>query len=183
MDDPVSSRPLFLKRAAVPDLDAPHASHYATCVRVLVVILATAGGVGYVPIAPGTAGSLVAMPLLPLLAGLRQRAPLGGWLAVAAILLMALWAADRADSIFPGHDHGRIVIDEVAGMIVAGLFVPGTWGAAALVFVLFRIMDVAKPWPASLIDRRVRSGLGVVGDDLVAGVYAGAGARLLLGLV
>jgi phosphatidylglycerophosphatase A len=151
-------------------------------VRTLALLLATAGGVGYFPIAPGTAGSLVAMPLLPLLAGLRQRAPLAGWLAVVAIVLTALWAADYADRIFPGHDHGRIVIDEVAGMVVAGTFVPGTWGAAVLVFVLFRILDVVKPWPAGLIDRRVPYGLGVVGDDLVAGIYAGAGARLLLGI-
>jgi phosphatidylglycerophosphatase A len=151
-------------------------------VRALVVLLATAGGIGYVPIAPGTVGSLVAVPFLPLLAELRHRAPVSGWLVVAAILLTAFWAADRADRIFPGHDHGRIVIDEIAGMVVAGLFVPGTWGAAVLVFVLFRILDVVKPWPASLIDRRVPYGLGVVGDDVVAGVYAGAGARLLLGL-
>ncbi len=163
-------------------LDVPRASHYANRVRTLVVLLATAGGVGYVPLAPGTAGSLVALPLLPALAGLRARSPLAGWLTVAALLLVALWAADRADRILPGHDHGRIVIDEVAGMVVAGLFVPGTWTAAALVFVLFRILDVLKPWPADLIDRRVRFGLGVVGDDVVAGVYAGAGARLLLGL-
>jgi phosphatidylglycerophosphatase A len=162
-------------------LDAPATSHYATHVRTLAVLLATVGGVGYMPVAPGTAGSLVAVPLLPLLAGLRVRAPMAGWLAVAAVLLIALWAADRADREFVGHDAGCIVIDEVAGMIVAGLFVPGTWGAAALVFVLFRILDVVKPWPANLIDRQVSFGLGVVGDDLVAGVYAGAGARLLLG--
>lgn len=150
--------------------------------RTLVVLIATAGGVGYVPVAPGTAGSLLALPLLPALAELRLRHPTLGWLSVALLLATALWAADRADRIFPGHDHGRIVIDEVAGMVVAGLFVPGTWTAAALVFVLFRIFDVAKPWPAGLIDRRVPFGVGVVGDDLVAGVYAGAGARLLLGL-
>jgi phosphatidylglycerophosphatase A len=152
-------------------------------VRTLAMLVATVGGVGYVPVAPGTAGSLVAVPLLPLLAGLRARAPLAGWAAVGAILLLALWAADRADRIFVGHDDGRIVIDEVAGMVVAGVLVPGTWTAAALVLVLFRILDVAKPWPASLIDRRVAFGLGVVGDDLVAGVYAGAGARLILGFL
>jgi len=65
-------------------------------------------------------------------------------------------------------------------MLVAGLFVPGTWAAAALVFVLFRVLDVLKPWPANLIDRRVKTGLGVVGDDLVAGAYAGIAARLVL---
>jgi phosphatidylglycerophosphatase A len=152
-------------------------------VRTLAMLVATVGGVGYVPVAPGTAGSLVAVPLLPLLAGLRARAPLAGWAAVGVILLLALWAAGRADRIFAGHDDGRIVIDEVAGMVVAGVLVPGTWTAAALVLVLFRILDVTKPWPASLIDRRVAFGLGVVGDDLVAGVYAGAGARLILGFV
>jgi phosphatidylglycerophosphatase A len=162
-------------------LDLPWTSHYATSVRAFAVLVATVGGVGYVPVAPGTAGSLVAVPLLPLLAALRARTPLPGWLVVVALLLVAFWAADRADRVFAGHDDGRIVIDEVAGMVVAGLFVPGTWGAAMLVLVLFRILDVTKPWPASLIDRRVPFGLGVVGDDLVAGVYAGAGARLLLG--
>ena len=145
------------------------------------MLVATVGGVGYVPVAPGTAASLVAVPLLPLLAGLRARVPLAGWAAVGAIVLLALWAADRADRVLVGHDDGRIVIDEVAGMVVAGLLVPGTWSAAALVLVLFRILDVVKPWPANVIDRRVAFGLGVVGDDLVAGMYAGAGARLILG--
>jgi phosphatidylglycerophosphatase A len=163
-------------------LDAPPARHYAAAVRLLVLLLATAGGIGYVPLAPGTAGSLAAVPLLPLLADLRARAPIAGWGAVAALLAAAVFAAGRADRIFPGHDHGRIVIDEVAGMVVAGLFVPGTWGAALLVFVLFRVLDVLKPWPAGLIDRRVPAGVGVVGDDVVAGIYAGAAARLLLEL-
>jgi phosphatidylglycerophosphatase A len=149
-------------------------------VRTLAIVLATVGGVGYVPVAPGTAGSLAALPLLPLLASLRDRSPLGGWLAVAVVLAVAMWAAGRADEIFPGHDHGRIVVDELAGMVVAGLFVPGTWAAAVLVFVSFRLFDVVKPWPANVIDRRVPWGIGVVGDDLVAAVYAGVASRLLL---
>ncbi len=149
-------------------------------VRTLAVLLATVGGVGYFPVAPGTAGSFVAIPLLPFLAGLRASTPILGWGGVAVVVAAALWAAGRADRIFPGHDHGRIVIDEVAGMVVGGLFVPGTWAAAGLVFVLFRIFDVVKPWPAGLIDRRVPLGIGVVGDDLVAGAYAGIVARILL---
>ena len=96
--------------------------------RTLVVLVATVGGVGYMPVAPGTFGSLVAVPLLPLLAGLRVRAPLAGWLAVAARRSRSRSGRPIAPSaIFGGHDHRRIVIDEVAGMIVAGLFVPGTW--------------------------------------------------------
>ena len=152
----------------------------ATAVQSLAIVLATVGGVGYVPVAPGTAGSLAAVPLLPLLAAARARTPVGGWLAVAALLAVSVWAANRADETFPGHDHGRIVIDEVAGMIVAGLFVAGTWTAAAVAFVCFRFFDVVKPWPAGVIDRHVPKGIGVVGDDLVAGVYAGIAALILM---
>jgi len=155
-------------------------SLYPCGVRILVLLLATVGGVGYAPAVPGTLGSLVALPLLPALATLRTRAPLPGWVVVAALLAVAFWAADRADRMFPGHDHGCIVIDEVAGMIVAGLFVPGTWAAATLVFVLFRVLDVLKPWPANVLDRHVRSGFGIVSDDLVAGAYAGIAARVVL---
>ena len=149
--------------------------------RTLVLALATVGGVGYVPVASGTAGALVALPLLPALAALRARSlPVWG-LVVAGLVVLAIWAAGRAEDILGGHDHSRIVIDEVAGLVVAGAFIPGTWRAAFLAFVLFRIFDVVKPFPANRIDARVPGGLGVVGDDLVAGAYAGLAARLLLG--
>jgi phosphatidylglycerophosphatase A len=149
-------------------------------VRALVVLLATAGGVGYAPVAPGTAGSLVAVPLVPLLGTLATRHGLVVWgLAVAAIVGIAIWAAGRAEPLF-GHDAGKIVVDEVAGMVVASCFVPATWTAAAIVFVLFRLFDVWKPYPAGVVDRTWPGGLGVVGDDLVAGLYAGLVARLVL---
>lgn len=148
--------------------------------RALVVLLATAGGVGYSPVAPGTVGTLVALPLV---AGLRRLA--GGstpaYLALAAIVAaIAVWAAGRADAIFGEHDSGRIVVDEVAGMAVAGALLPPGWLALAVGFVLFRVFDVWKPFPAGRIDRGVGGGLGVVGDDLVAGLYAGLAARCLL---
>lgn len=149
-------------------------------VRALVIVLATAGGVGYAPIASGTVGSLVALPLVPWLARIRD----GSWpLAlgvVVAIVLVAIWAAGRAEDVFGGKDHSRIVIDEVAGMATAALFAPATWTAAAVVFVTFRFFDVVKPFPAGAIDRRGRGGFGVVGDDLVAGAYAGLVTRVLL---
>ena len=149
-------------------------------VRALVIVVATAGGAGYAPFASGTVGSLVALPLVPWLAHLRD----GSWpLALAtlvAIVLLAIWAAGRAEIIFGGKDHSRIVIDEVAGMATAAIFVPATWRAAAIVFVTFRVFDVLKPFPAGAIDRRGRGGFGVVGDDLVAGAYAGLLTRVLL---
>ena len=156
---------------------------YGTHVRKLAVVLATVGGVGYAPVASGTFGSLVALPFLPPLAALRARSPLVYGAVVLALLAVAVWSAGRAEDVFGGHDHSRIVIDEVAGLVIAGAFLPGTWGAAALAFVLFRAFDVLKPFPAGRIDGRVEGGLGVVGDDLVAGVYAGVVGWLALRLV
>jgi len=152
-------------------------------VRALALVLATAGGAGYAPVAPGTAGSLVALPLLPALAALRDRS---AWSYAAALVLVigvAVWSAGQAERVFGRHDDGRIVVDEVAGMAVSGILLPGSWGAAALAFVVFRVLDVLKPFPAGLIDRRLRGGIGVVGDDLVAGSYAALVARLVWELV
>ena len=149
-------------------------------VRALVIVVATAGGAGYAPFASGTVGSLVALPLVPWLARVRDGSWPLGVAVVVAIALVAVWAAGRAEDIFGGKDHSRIVIDEVAGMATAALFVPATWTAAAIVFVTFRVFDVLKPFPAGAIDRRGRGGFGVVGDDLVAGAYAGLVTRLLV---
>ena len=146
------------------------------------MILATVGGIGNVPVASGTFGSLVAVPLLPVLAALRD-ASLAGYAAVVlALVAVAIWSAGRAEEALGGHDHSRIVIDEVAGMVATGMFLPATWSAIGVGFVLFRLFDVVKPFPAGFIDGRVEGGFGVVGDDLVAGVYAGALTWLLLRL-
>lgn len=149
-------------------------------VRTLVIVLATVGGVGYAPVASGTAGSLVVLPLVPWLARVRMESWPTGVGLVVGLTLLAIWAAGRAEVVFGGADHGRIVIDEVAGMAVAALCIPATWGAAVVAFLAFRMFDVLKPFPAGAIDRRVHGGLGVVGDDLVAGVYAGLVTRLVM---
>ncbi len=151
--------------------------------RRIAVAVATVAGVGRSPIAPGTAGSFVAIPLLPALARLRTDSEVAYAAVVVAIVVAAVWSAGVAEEVLGGHDHSRIVIDEVSGMVIAGIFLPGSWPAAALAFVLFRIFDVAKPFPAGLIDARVPGGLGVVADDLVAGVYAGLLGWLVLALV
>jgi phosphatidylglycerophosphatase A len=148
--------------------------------RFLAVTLATVGGVGYAPFASGTAGSLVVAPFLPALAALRVRSPIVYAALVLGLVAVAIWSAGRAEEILGGHDHSRIVIDEVAGMVLAGAFLPATWLATGLAFVLFRLFDVVKPYPARAIDQGVEGGLGVVGDDLVAGIYAGLATRLAL---
>jgi phosphatidylglycerophosphatase A len=152
-------------------------------VRALAIAVATVGGVGYAPVASGTLGSLVALPLLPPLAALRGRSIALYAVALVVLVLLAVWAAGRAEDAFGGRDHSRIVIDEVVGLVVAGAFLPGTWSAAVLAFVLFRVFDVLKPFPAGRIDGEVEGGLGVVGDDLVAGVYAGVASRVVLGFL
>ena len=149
----------------------------------LAVVLATVGGVGYAPVASGTVGSLVVLPFLPALAALRVWSPAVALALVAGLTIVAVWSAGRAEEILGGHDHSCIVVDEVAGLAVAGLFLPGTWLAAVVAFFVFRLFDVVKPFPAALIDARVEGGLGVVGDDLVAGAYAGLVTRLVLGLL
>ena len=148
--------------------------------RALVIVLATVGGAGYAPVASGTVGSLVALPLVPWIARVRDGSFALGLGIVLGIVALAVWSAGRAEAVFGGKDHSRIVIDEVAGMATAALFAPATWLAAGIVFVTFRVFDVVKPYPAGAIDRHGRGGFGVVGDDLVAGAYAGLVTRFVL---
>jgi phosphatidylglycerophosphatase A len=132
------------------------------------VILAAWGPCGYSPVAPGTVGTLGAIPLFW---ALRQLPP-GAYLAATlALLLLAIPAATRAGAHWKVVDASPIVIDEVVGYLVAMAFFPWSWGNALAGFLIFRIADVMKPWPASALDR-VKSGLGVVLDDVAAGVWA-----------
>lgn len=143
-----------------------------------VVFLASGLYVGYVPLAPGTFGSLLALPLLVWLG--RADLPPGALvvlLAVAGIAAMPL--CDRAGRIYGQADSPRIVLDEVCGMLIAGALLPVTPRVLALAFLAFRFFDVVKPFPARYFDRRVKSGVGVVADDLVAGIYANLVVRML----
>jgi len=140
-------------------------------------VLATAGGAGYSPVAPGTCGTAVAVPL----AWLASPLPLWGFVLVtAAITAAGIAAAGVADRAWGTHDSGRIVIDEVAGYFVTMAFAaPGQPVSLACGFVLFRLFDIVKPPPVRWIDRNLPGGAGVVLDDVAAGVGAGL---LLLGL-
>jgi phosphatidylglycerophosphatase A len=150
-------------------------------------------GVGYLPIAPGTWGSLVGVGLFALLRGLLM----SGFLAIAphsfnllnfyygiavfelvvilTIALVGTWAASRTEKLSATKDPGKVVIDEVVGQFIALIPVPyylGTaWWAAILAFVLFRFFDIVKPYPARRLES-LESGLGIMADDVVAGVYA-----------
>lgn len=132
--------------------------------------IATALGAGLSPKAPGTAGSLVALlPWWFLLRGL----PVGWYLAVlAAGFVLGVWACSVCDRRLGMHDQGALVWDEVIGMWITLIAAPTPWWWMWVGFALFRLFDIWKPWPVRLADRRVRGGLGVMLDDVVAGVYA-----------
>ena len=141
-------------------------------------LLATWFGAGLLPKAPGSWGSLAALPFAWGLAWL------GGptLLLTAAVLVfvLGLWASARYSEAVGIHDAGPIVIDEVAAQWLTLAFAPLEPLAYLLGFVLFRVADVAKPWPANWVDRRVGGGLGIMLDDVVAAIYAGGALMLLL---
>lgn len=130
--------------------------------------IATALGAGYSPVAPGTCGTIVAVPLAWALAGV----PTWPFLAVTAVLTaIAIWAAGRADASWGTHDSGRIVIDEVVGYLATVALVPRDQLAPLLVgFIVFRALDIVKPPPIRWLDEHLPGGFGVVLDDVAAGV-------------
>jgi phosphatidylglycerophosphatase A len=139
--------------------------------------IATLGPVGYWPLGPGTVASALAT-----LVWWALPAPWLAWLGVvAAVTAIGVVAAGRAERVL-GHDDGRIVIDEVAGMGIALLAAPRTWAGAAAAFALFRLFDIVKPPPVGRL-QGVPGGWGVMIDDLAAGLIAAglvaAGARIL----
>lgn len=140
-------------------------------------LLATWFGSGLIPFASGTWGTLAALPF----AWAIWEA--GGWTALAiatlAVSVLGVWASGKVVSGSGVQDPGFIVIDEVAGMwltLLAAPYAPWAWCAA---FVLFRIADILKPFPASWADRHVGGGLGVMLDDLFAGLWSAAAIWLL----
>jgi phosphatidylglycerophosphatase A len=146
--------------------------------RAAALVVATGGGAGFAPIAPGTFGSLVGVGLFALIAG---RGALVVCLVTALISGLGIWAAGEAERIFGHRDDGRIVIDEVAGQLVAlcplALLVPPERAVAPLpllvAFLAFRGFDIAKPGPIRWAEQSFAGGRGVVFDDLVAGAFAG----------
>ena len=134
-------------------------------------LLATWFGIGYAPVAPGTWGSLAALPFAWGIAALA-----GSWALVpaAALLFLAGWAAsNRVVASSRSSEPQIIVVDEVVGQWLTLAVAPLDPLAYALGFVLFRAADILKPWPAGWADRQVKGGLGVMLDDALAALYSG----------
>ena len=134
--------------------------------------IATAGGAGYSPVAPGTCGTLVAVPI----AWMCRDTDTLTFLGVAVlVILVGIAAAHRADQVWRAHDSQRIVIDEVAGYLLTVALVDRSSGwVLAAGFVVFRALDIAKPPPIRWVDQHVGGGVGVMLDDVAAGVVGAA---------
>jgi phosphatidylglycerophosphatase A len=143
----------------------------------LAVFLATAGYCGYFPVAPGTVGS--AAGLVVYLIVWWAQSPLVEAALIVGLFLIGTWAGTIAERYFGGIDPGPIVLDEVVGMLITLAFVPVGLGGALAGFVLFRLFDVIKPFPARRLES-LHGGLGVMADDAMAAVYANISLRLVL---
>ena len=143
------------------------------------VFIATFGYVGYFPIAPGTAGSLAALPLY---AAVRwMGTPAAELAAIVAVFAIGVWAATGTERALARKDPGPVVVDEVLGMLITLAFMPLSWWGIAVGFLLFRIFDVIKPFPAGRLEH-LPSGLGIMADDAMAGVYAHLVMRLAIAM-
>ena len=152
----------------------------------LPVLVATFFGAGFSPVAPGTVGSLAALPLA---FALLHMEIIVATLIVIGLYFLGLWSANHLEKVLGQHDAQMIVIDEVVGVCVSALLLSWWFLGAAdpylllLSFLSFRLFDVLKPWPIGCIDRAVGGGFGVMIDDLVAalmGVLAVAGGYFIL---
>ncbi len=137
-----------------------HAAHF----------LALGFGSGLAPKAPGTFGTLVAVPIFWCCLHLQGRS----LAAVCAVVLfgIGIWAAGVAGRALGTSDHGSIVIDEIAAFLLVLACTPQGWVWLALAFGLFRLFDIVKPWPIRLADQKIKGGFGVMFDDLLAAGYA-----------
>jgi len=146
----------------------------------LAVFLATVGYCGYSPVVPGTVGSAAGL-LIYLLVWWTQ-SPIVEIGLIAVLFAAGIWAGTTAEHYFGGIDPGPIVIDEVVGMLITLAFIPVGWTGALAGFVLFRIFDIIKPFPARRFEA-LHGGLGVMADDAMAAVYANLSLRGLLWLL
>jgi phosphatidylglycerophosphatase A len=133
------------------------------------MLIATGFYSGYLPKAPGTWGSLVGVLLVFLLHALSLQIYFS---VVAGLFIVGSFVAGEAEKILDNRDPGVVVIDEIVGMLITMIAVPVTPLTMALGFILFRVFDIAKPFPVNFFDQHFHGGLGIMLDDVVAGIYS-----------
>ncbi|ABK47337.1 phosphatidylglycerophosphatase [Shewanella sp. ANA-3] len=142
--------------------------------------LALGFGSGLAAKAPGTFGTLAAVPLYLLLAQL----PLSWYLVVTLVCVLAgIYICDKAAKDMGVHDHGAIVWDEVAGLLITMVAAPAGVLWLVVGFVLFRLFDIIKPWPIRWLDAKVEGGFGIMIDDVLAGIFALIGVQALAAFI
>ena len=131
-------------------------------------VLATCFGVGSIPFAPGTWGSLFAVLLIYNIAFLQE------WIILATVLIVAFswWVCVQVNKEIKS-DSSEIVIDEFAGMFMTCMFINHDFISLVFAFLFFRFFDIVKPWPISWVDKSIKNGSGILFDDLIAGLFAG----------
>jgi phosphatidylglycerophosphatase A len=145
--------------------------------RRLAVFLATCGYVGYAPVAPGTFGSAAGLAIFALV---RASGSMSVELATIVVLFaVGVWSGTEAEHHFGGVDPGPIVLDEVVGMLITLALLPVNAMGAFVGFIVFRALDVVKPWPSGRFER-IPGGLGVMADDGMAAVYGNVVMRIAL---
>jgi phosphatidylglycerophosphatase A len=137
--------------------------------RHFIILLATGFGTGYSPIAPGTMGTLIAIPLYYFISAIHS--PLYE-LTLVAFFFLSIWVSGNAESYFGKKDDSKIVIDEIMGFFITMFWIPRTAFFITVGFFLFRFFDILKPFPIRHLERRLKGGFGVVLDDILAGVYS-----------
>ena len=142
-----------------------------------VLFLATGFFIGTVPFAPGTFGSIIGLPICFLISRLDI---LIGVICTVLFILFAIWVAAAAEKVLKKKDAGEIVIDEIAGLIVTFIGLPFTLKTVIAGFIIFRTFDILKPFPIRTFEKKVTGGLGVVLDDVLAGIYGNLILRLAI---
>jgi phosphatidylglycerophosphatase A len=154
----------IFKRSSKPRLPVPDAIWHNP-----LYFLAFGLGSGAMPFAPGTFGTLLAIPFYLLLRPLS----LSMYIAFTVVFfILSSWLCDYVSRKIKVHDHPGMTIDEFAGFFVTMINAPHGWPWVVLGFVLFRFFDILKPWPIRMLDEHVHGGIGVVLDDIVAGLFA-----------
>jgi phosphatidylglycerophosphatase A len=138
-------------------------------VKQFILFWATGFGVGYSPLAPGTLGTLIAIPVYYFLS---QIASPVYEITLIGFFFLSVWISENSEAFFGKKDDPRIVIDEMMGFLITMLWVPKATVFIIIGFFLFRFFDILKPFPIRDLERRLKGGFGVVLDDVMAGVYA-----------
>ena len=143
----------------------------------ILLLIATFFNVGKFPKAPGTFATLATIPLFILMSRLPDVIYM---MLTFGIVILGIFAAQAFEAVSPEHDSKEIVIDEVAGFLITMALVPCTIKSVAVGFVFFRLFDIFKPWPISALDKKVKGGVGVMVDDVAAGIAASVMMQVIL---